>query len=628
MTLSQKTEPTSAWLYLALRLLIPPKVTGTVVDWARKHLRDPGSARSEQFNPDISPWIIKPTNCADNGTRIMTFVKPVQAGGSKCGEAAIAYWIEHAPGGDIAYYWPNGEKAKDRWEKRVERLLRATPPIKKRIEALEDADRFKISKGKILFPHITLAMLAAYNQTDVESDSYRFEVNEEIHDNHNNKGWLPGRLQQAYLRTTAYWNSVIFNISNASVVGDQLYKAFDSGTKELWEVACPGCKKRHAMRTRYEKKHPELGGLRYDSDKCKRPDGGYDYNKLEGTIRYEFPCCGFVVREDVVQRRALSLSADYSAPTNTGAHVTNRSFTLEAVSIDYIPWLTLIQEKHAALQSLRYGDPEPWKRYLQERECRFWDPEERPLTGRIVLSTDLKKDREGLANREARFFALDRQQGSLADGEVPHWWLVIRDVNKLESLLVYEGKVTTDENVIDILDRHQCIRRHGVADSGDDTTHVYQFCLRHGINAIKGTGDQFFSHPDDEGRKIFSPEKPLHQMLNAPPKNPDDPLNEPQFWLYSKTGIRERLAWLRAGGAVRWLVPGDVSENYQRHMEAVELVEERTPTGEVQQVWHHFSKRYDLFVCECYIAMLMDMAGLIGASANLETPQKPKSKKK
>jgi hypothetical protein len=143
----------------------------------------------------------------------------------------------------------------------------------------------------------------------------------------------------------------------------------------------------------------------------------------------------------------------------------------------------------------------------------------------------------------------------LAKGEFPHWWLVIRDaLENGDSQLVFEGKVETDENVIEILDRHECLRYCGVADSGDDTTHVYQFCLKYGIHAIKGGKEAFYSHPD-KSKKIYSVERPLHAMLNAPPKFEYQwqvvaeysdagipnyvskllPVKaEPKFWLYSK----------------------------------------------------------------------------------------------
>lgn len=320
------------------------------------------------------------------------------------------------------------------------------------------------------------------------------------------------------------------------------------------------------------------------------------------------------------------MSGRYGTPQNLGAHLSNRSYTLQAVSVDYIPWLKLIQEKHESLRALRYGDPEPYKRYLQERECKFWNSEQRPVMGKITLNSKLTKNREGLAGRFARFFALDRQQGSMRDGELPHWWLVIRDaMENGDSQLVWEGKCLTDEDAVGVVKEHGCIMRCGVADSGDDTTHVYQFCLRHGINAIKGSGEDFHRHKDGS-RKIFSEEKPLHSMLNAPPTfqyklqkidgevrlapHPDEPL----FWFYSRVGLLDRLAWLRGKDSiVKWETPGDVSADYKSHMEAWEL--EMQQTGKSKQlvgVWKQVRKRDDLNKCEQYIAMLMEMAGLIG----------------
>ena len=90
----------------------------------------PGSARSEQFNPDITPWIRQPLDCLNNGlTRRMTFVKPVQCGGSTVGEVAICYLLAHGTGGDLQYNWENDDKAGERWDKRIEKFLRACPAV-------------------------------------------------------------------------------------------------------------------------------------------------------------------------------------------------------------------------------------------------------------------------------------------------------------------------------------------------------------------------------------------------------------------------------------------------------------------------------------------------------------------
>src|SRR5204863_3012256 len=137
----------------------------------------------------------------------------------------------------------------------------------------------------------------------------RGQVNEEIHDADN---WIPGRLAQAYGRTAAaFWNSIILNISNASHKRDQLHQAFLSGTQQEWQVRCPGCAQYHTMRTRWEPERPDLGGLRYDMAESRLEDGEVDYGKLLPTIRYQMPC-GYLVRDNIAERRALSLSGKYS----------------------------------------------------------------------------------------------------------------------------------------------------------------------------------------------------------------------------------------------------------------------------------------------------------------------------
>jgi hypothetical protein len=296
--------------------------------------------------------------------------------------------------------------------------------------------------------------------------------------------------------------------------------------------------------------------------------------------------------------------------------------------VDYIPFINIIQQKHQALRALRYGDPEPWRVYLQETECLFWDNSDRPSTGSVVINSQIVKNKEGLRKHpqfNARRFALDRQQGIAARGEFPYWRLVIRDnLWNGDSLLIHEGKHLTDENCIEALDEFECIRAMGVADSGYDATHVYQFCLRYGIHAVKGEDERYFAHRVIESladgsertvliKRIWEPERPLYLVAHAmrTRENSDE---EPLFWRYSKGGIAERLNWLRAGNVVKWEVPGDVSDEYQKHLESHEIVEERDKRGQVSLVDKKLGPD-DYLICERYIAMLMDMAGIIGAQA-------------
>jgi hypothetical protein len=603
----------SSWLIREFQSAIPAERESSVVRWAEQHVKVFG-ARGEEFKSEATPWTVEPLERGDDGvTRMITFVKPVQSGGSVVGEALLSRWISCHYGGDVQYNWEDDIKAGERWMKRVEKIFKACGPLMEL--APRNPDRWR--KGLVIFPHLSFTMQGVVTDSNVASDSIRFQVNEEIHN------WTAGRLKQAFNRTTAYWNSVTVNISNAGLVGDQLHVAFDSGTQQPWEVKCPGCRQYHVMQTRWDDKRPDLGGLRYDAE--KRDTGDYSYQQILSTLRYQMPC-GALIHESPTERRALSLSGRYGEPLNLSAPLTNRSYTLDGVSVDYIPWIKLIEEKHDALRALRYGDPEPFKTYTKERECRFWDPEERPLVGKIVLTSSVKKNRDGLHGHTMRAFALDRQQGTLKLGELPHWWLVIRDIMPNgDSLLVFEGKLKTDADAIGVLKEHGCTMRWGVADSGDDTRHVYQFCLEHGINAIKGGDEMFYRHPNG-AKRIFSEEKPLHAMIGAPSVFPYQlgPIgskygmvphkDEPLFWHYSKVGLLDRLAYLRGKDCIcKWEVPADVSDDYKKHMEAWELDETKKGISkEVVHTWRQVRKRDDLNKCEQYIAMLFEMAGLIG----------------
>lgn len=596
---------------------IPGMAVERISEWARENLKLPGSALSRSYDPDVTPWNIEPLDSTELPERRKTiYVKPVQGGGSTIGEALNCYWLATKSTGDVQYNWQNDEQSDARWDKRVERIIQSCPAVMNRLgcelnqvgDLLVPTDRKKWKRGQALFPHCNFTMQGILTNRNVASDSIKFQVNEECHDE---EGWIPGRLEQAFSRTTAYWDHSIVCISNAGRKGSELEQKFLDGTQQHWMVKCPGCGLFHEMHTEWDEKQPQLGGLRYDGDACRKQDGGYDYAKMQGTVRFQMPCGKTIHDLDRATRRQMSLGGKYGAPKNTGAATSIASYTLEAVAIDYISWLDLIMQKHAALRALKYGNIKPWLKYKKERECIFVDEEDRPFYQSVILS-DRKKDRTGLKDRTARLAQLDRQQGSLAKGELPHWWMTIFDVKwdgtRLHVLLVFEGKMLTDEDAVETLKRHEVPPSAVVVDSGDDTRHVYAFCLRHGYNAIKGA-DNEFSHPDGT-KKIFSVEKPLHALINAP-NTRANPNEEPMFWHYSKFGIRDRWNWMRKQGneVVTWETPGDVSKDYVLHMAAEELVEKRNKDGELRNEWIQRKDRNDLFVCTCYAAMQIEMCG-------------------
>ena len=613
-------ENPTRWVGQVFAKSIPQTVTSSIAEWAEEHVRLVGSARSVRFSTDITPWWRMPINLLnDNITQKLTIVKPVQAGGSVVGEIALCYWVATASNGDIQYNWEDDQKALDRWDKRIEKILKATAPVMARWPT----DRHKAKKGLVIFPHCNLTVQGVWASSNLDSDSIRFQINEEIHN------MEPGRLLKAYGRCTAFWNSFILNISNGGKNGDQLHQAFLSGSQEHLENQCPKCKTYQRMRCQADKEKP--GGLRYDAEGCRMGNGDYDYNRLASTIYYECenPDCRHRIRDTESERRQLSLSCRYGKPQNPGAPPTERSVTFEAVAVDYIPWIELIQEKHRALRAMKYGDISLYKRYIQEREAGFWNPEDRPMAEKIAVTKTVRK--EGIPDYDYRFLISDKQRGEARKDEAPHFWVVIRDWKRIENgrihtRLVYEGKVDLEEDLESLRAEYEVEPRFVMVDSGDQATQVYRQCAKYGYVAIKGEDREYYIHDvlDNQGnvigktQKIFSPLQSVQAFFGD--HDGGRPVDVP-YVRYSKQQIRDVLDLIRASDAYDYEIPEDVSEDYLRHWDSEEKKEFHHPrTGEAFMLWVQDLKRNDLFVCECYQALFASIVGMVGSDPVVERP--------
>lgn len=637
------------------RHAIPDAAPDDVIAWAEANVKVNGGQTS--FDSLRTPQIVEPIRAMahDPGLMIGTLVKPVQIGGSTAGEVLAAYWAAFWRG-LFQLNWEDDQKAVDRWKDRLLPALQSCKDIR------FSRERFQSTICELRLPNIILRCQGVFVESHLDSDTVDLQINEEIH------SWKPGHLAKARARQTQVWNRKAFDISNAGLIGGQLHSAYEDGTMEQWEVACPGCGLYHVMRTRWEETRPDLGGLRYDTEGCKMDNGRFNYNKLEKTLRYQMPC-GYVVHDNPVERRALK--GRYSKPQNEGAHISHRSWNFEAVSCVSIRWLDIVREKHAALRALKAGDSEPWMRYITERECRFYSPADRPQTA-IVLTVKAQKSREGLAERACRAWGGDKQKGWRRMGELSHYWLVIRDVMpNADSRLCWEGLVQTDADFVARLTEHgvgaySCSRGRnhdfrmkqpgncsacgnpliqsfpvGCIDATYDRDNVLQFCYRSGMSAIHVSPQKdFFYHREEKTYRIWSEPKPIHLLLNAPPKfdyqliynaqtkqhEPKPHADEPKLFSGHQIGMLKLLFFLRehdsrikangGTGGILHEVPSDVSEDYKTHQSAWEYVVNKqggshATVEQLRKVTGEHGPDHTL-MCEAYIAATIAQYGLLG----------------
>lgn len=594
---------------------IPGVKETSVVAWAFRNKIKVRAGRADYYDPDIAPWGVAPLECANDGTQKMTLIKPVQTGGSTVGEVALLFWMSVWASGNCSYYWQNDLAALKRWHTEFEKLMLACGPLMARTSG----DRHDWKDALVILPHLNFQMRGVNTDRSVASDSFRGIVNEELHDVEG--GWKPGRLEQTYARQTVFWNKVCFNISNAGFKHSDLHKAFLAGTQQHWEVKCPGCGLYHEMHCRWDKKKPELGGLRYDADGCRLGNYDYDYPKLVANgIFYEMPC-GFKVRDDVTERKNLSRAGRYSEPKNKGALLTERSFTYEAVACDFVPWIDIIKRKHAARKSAEvYKDYKPWTDYLREVECQFVDlMKDRPAPERVTITTsERKKNREGLPNRNYRFAFADWQRGK--DNDLPHFWLLIQDwTDGGDSLIVFEGRVDSENELVAILNEHGVTPISVAVDSGWDTPNIYSLCLRRGFNAVK-SDDKLYWRWEDGTERFYDRQKPLFIQANAMPCRPDDPSSEPDFILYSKYVTMERLIYMQQSKEIKYEIPADVSDDFTSHFNSWTVEQVRQKDGQTVMKWRQTRDDDHLFQCAAGILPFADLAGIF---MGIGTPQPP-----
>jgi len=456
-----------------------------------------------------------------------------------------------------------------------------------------------------------------------QSKSVRYLVNEEI------KDWEPGALTDMRNRATASWNSFELNITPGGMFGDETHRLWQESSQHVFHVRCPQCQALQKPRFRSIEGKP--GGLhicdRSDAEAlalCKPEPHVYNYAEIQRHIFYECEStgCGHRWRDTPEDRQAFVASGEY-VPQNPNALPSDKGVMWNALICPWIPWAGLMREFHTAVRAMRLGDISLYKDFVQKREAEFFDESEQSEDDpdhKLQVSAGVTKSREGLPDRYFRGMAADKQRGEARKGDTPHYWVVIRDWKIGASALLWEGRVELDEDLEALRLEYDVPPPLVWVDSGDGMTvlDVYRMCAKYGYTAIKGEARTRYTHQEglDKVSRRYSPEQV------ATVTGSDGGQYNISLVLYSKQGIRDLLQYARTSADFEYQIPEDVSPEYRAHNEAERLVSWHIPkTGQEVKIWRQFKKRNDLFVCECYQALLAEVMGIIGAVEVEERPE-------
>jgi len=577
-------------------------------EWATKHVRLPHSARSEDFDISISPWLKMPSECITDGeTKEMTLVGAVQGAKTTLAEIAIPYWLSNDPA-PIMFNSDTDPAAKDWSESRMYPTLRASPATRNHMSTL---NRTKTSTTLLKWNPGTFAIFqGAHAKGNLQGKSIRYLINDEP--------WLypAPHLAEAYKRTTAFWNRFILNMSTGGEIGGELHGRWEISNVYFFHLRCPKCKDLfypYWSPISQEETGQEIGGMRWDKDCFDKETNRWDYNRLRETIYYQCPLCDHHIEDTPKNRRYMSANGDYGLEKG-GAHPERKAFHYNGIAVDWVPFYVMVEEYTKALASVRYGDTDLLKEFVLKRLAEFWDPDRHRPTIKSVSTIMDSKMRDGIADRTFRGGSIDRQHG--------HLWLLIRDWHiEKGSILVHYEKVETGDEAEAIFNEFEVNPKFVMCDVANDQTKGLRMCDKYGWTAVHGSPRKSFQHNENDSkvRRIYAPIEYMDPFIGT--KEQGD--SQVGMIYFSKHSTMDRLFALRSEAVdYSWKAPADVSDEYFQQMDSWELVDWRNPrTGVINKEFRQVRKHDHLLLCEMFQVILASIMGVIG-SERVEEDQK------
>jgi hypothetical protein len=265
----------------------------------------------------------------------------------------------------------------------------------------------------------------------------------------------------------------------------------------------------------------------------------------------------------------------------------------------------------------------------------------------MIVTSGVVKNREGLKDRATILWKADWQAGYKSLGQLEHFWLVIEHVMaNCNSMIVWEGKCHSENELIAVLEQHNAIERGaGVIDCSFNTKHLLQFCYRNRFNAIMSNESWHggFLHRADRVRRYYDEGSAICGKLNVNPVFPAIPTKdgwsparkEPLVINVNKAGMIANHFFIREHKPrtiedfknrgleakpehyIERIIPQDVSEEFRMQYDSWIRVgkDAKKRQDEVSIGGDRFQQirpADHMLICLAGIDMLKDWSGLLG----------------
>ena len=543
------------------------------------------------WNTDNTPYLRAIMDAfTDKTSQVITFLKPSQVGATEAGINICAFTIDRSPC-RLLYVMPDEDLAKDFSVDRLQKALKNTPSVAKKIES---ADRSKALMVRYNGGFIRLsganspAKLASWPIPRVimdEVDKYPLWTGREAN---------PISLVKERTKNWP-WRKILVMSTPTTEYG-YVYKSYmESEAHYEFMVPCPECG------------HYQV----FDFHHLKFPDV-LDEARLSKETYYECEKCKYHIHDR--EKMGMLRKGKWVDKERLGYAAKTVGFKLNTL---YSPWVYFYEVAKEFLKSK--DDPTKLMNFVNSWLGEPWKSKASQIKSKSVLErrTEL---RSGVVPKGTVLLTggVDCQKGYF-------YWVIRAWLPDMRSQKIANGSAMTFDDVANIMDQMWPIedsdRRMQVAlyavDAGYNTEEVYDFCYLHYPASIPVMG-------------MSSPMATYFRRKQLNPKDHNMNWVQAQQLYEADTNKYKDLIAYRIGrekdGYGAWLVDADTDETYAEMITAEQKV---MING--REVWKPIAQHRDnhYLDCEVYAYVAADVMNVRSLQAAAkEIPPAPKDSKK
>jgi len=552
--------------------------------WAEDNIKlDPSSSYGGMWKSSITPWVRQPMEDAQNNeVEVITVKCSAQSAKTEFLKVVLSWVICNDPAPAL-WVTSTQDQVKDFKEDRLIPTLQLSECTARILSDSNTAGR------NIKFPRMNLYLSGGNSKAAIESRPVRWLFKDEV------RRYPKGHSAMMDVRTDAWWNSRIFNISTAGDEGDDIDTAFLEGDQNVWNVKCMNadCGEWNELLWK---------NVDYDSQLAREIP--VKWEELYKSIAYVCPSCGHR-HKDTGRVRNHFIKENVGGkniPRNPDAPKSHKSYHWNQLLPLWIKWKTLVRKYVIAVSKARFGDLEDLKDFFQQNMGQSWEDRLGAVDTSKLLESRLRPYNLGQPWPEAayRFISADKQQKGGT-----HYWYVIREFSLSgESRLVAFGKAHSTEELNEQAETYKVPANCRIIDCSYDWTNVLLFCKENGWRPFKGDKAPHFTvtPPARKGRKK---PKPIRQSW----RKAKEPVNygkkgrkgfiDVTYW--SNSAIKDVMAEVMAGEIMDFTIPEDISETYTDQLTAEVRKERIDATGKKTAFWKKIREHDHLRDCELQI---------------------------